>query len=96
MLGKKSPIENIKVNCILIRKVTIKIFDRKTSIIFPIISLLTIFVTPKIPRRYDVCMAGIPSNIAWSALYVSPQLIGIDITTKRIHINKIVSVNIEC
>ena len=82
MVGKKSPIEKTSDNWSIIIKVSIKIFDGKMSIIFPVIILPAVFINPEIPRMKDVCIGEIPRVIAWSELYISPPLMGWAINTK--------------
>ena len=82
MVGKKSPIEKTSDNWSIINRVSVKIFDGKMSIIFPVIILPAVFINPEIPRMKDVCIGEIPRVIAWSELYVNPPFMGNAINTK--------------
>ena len=82
MEGKKSPIEKTSDNWSIIIRVSVKIFDGKMSIIFPVIILPAVFVNPEIPVRKDVFIGEIPRVIAWSELYVNPPFMGNAINTK--------------
>ena len=82
MVGKKSPIEKTSDNWSIINRVSVKIFDGKMSIIFPVIILPAVFVNPEMPVRKDVFIGEIPRVIAWSELYVNPPFMGNAINTK--------------